>query len=94
MRWSSTHATSPWPGSGGTISTAMDCVVIKLKSEMCSVSVHGRNFGNRQIIPERSARQFEQVERIKGFMRQRGLSEEVIEERLKRMRERRGGGGP
>ena len=34
----------------------------------------------------------EQVERVKGFMRQRGLSEKEIEERLKRMRERRGGG--
>ena len=34
----------------------------------------------------------EQVERVKGFMRQRGFSEEEIEERLKRMRERRGGG--
>ncbi len=34
----------------------------------------------------------EQVERIKGFMRQRGFSDEEIEERLKRMRERRGQG--
>ena len=42
----------------------------------------------------------EQVERVKGFLRQRGLSEGEIEERLERMRERRrsgggpGGGGP
>ncbi len=34
----------------------------------------------------------EQVERVKERMRQRGLTEEQIEERLKRMRERRGGG--
>ncbi len=36
----------------------------------------------------------EQVERVKGMMRERGLTEEQIEERLKRMRERRGGGIP
>ncbi len=34
----------------------------------------------------------EQVERVKGVMRQRGLSEDEIAERLKRMRERRGQG--
>ncbi len=34
----------------------------------------------------------QQVERIRGFMRQRGLSDAEIEDRLKRMRQRRGGG--
>ena len=33
-----------------------------------------------------------QLERVKGMMRQRGLSDAEIEERLKRMRERRSGG--
>ncbi|MCP3964321.1 MAG: efflux RND transporter periplasmic adaptor subunit [bacterium] len=35
----------------------------------------------------------EQLERAKSFMRQRGLSDEEIEQRLKRMRERQSGGG-
>lgn len=34
----------------------------------------------------------EQVERVKGLMRQRGLSDEEIEQRLKQIRARRGGG--
>ena len=43
-------------------------------------------FDPSQLTPER-------LEAIKQRMRQRGLSDEQIEERLKQMRERAGGGG-
>ena len=53
----------------------------------------GRGPGGRGGFRDLDLDDPEQVERVKGFMRQRGLSEDEIEERLKRMRERRRQGG-
>ncbi len=51
----------------------------------------GRGPGGRGGFRDVDFNDPEQVERVKDSMRQRGLSEDEIGERLKRMRERRGG---